>query len=272
MKHIDRGEFVPGKPGSLWDMLEVKAKPFVEAISKLASMSAMIRTLNEHKPEMPTVKIDKKTGKGLEALLVPFIESCGPLGAKISGKGAERIVQMLKERSLNYVELGVKFETLNQTFRDELESSRLFALNARAADCFALATETFGADVIDKFPDAEHDLEEAGKCLATARNTATVFHLMRALEVTLQFLCGKLSITNTQRVWGHLLSDLNQKIDAMAKGEQKSRWAAASSYLWQVKEVWRNETMHPKQTYTDEEAREVFEASRVFIRHAAKLV
>ncbi|WP_192177573.1 hypothetical protein [Mesorhizobium amorphae] len=253
-------------------MLEVKAKPFVHAISQLASMSTLIRTLNEHKPEMPTVKIDKRGAKQFDAFLKPFIESCGPMGAKISSKAAERIVQMLKDKSLNYVELGMKFETLAQTFRDELESSRLFALNVRTADYFALATETFGADVIANFPDTEYDLEEAGKCLATARNTATVFHLMRALEVTLQFLCKKLNIPNTQRVWGFLLSDLNQKIEAMPKGEEKSRWAAASSYLWQIKEVWRNETMHPKQTYTDEEARDVFEASRVFIRHAAKLV
>ena len=39
------------------------------------------------------------------------------------------------------------------------------------------------------------------------------------------------------------------------------KYAAISSNLYHVKLAWRNEVMHPKQTYTEEEALEVFAAS-----------
>lgn len=263
----------PGKPWSLLDMLELKAKPFVEIITRLAGMSSMIRTINDHKPEMAggnTPLSTEMTAKFSE-LVAAFTESCEPLEVNITKRAAERIQDQLAGGHLYWVELGVKLETLSQTFRDEMDTSKLFALNPRVANFFALASDAFSDDVVLKFPKAEYDLEEAGKCLATARNTASVFHLMRAVESVLQELCRGLQIENVDRRWGFLLSDLNGKIKAMPDDERKAQWQAASTYLFQVKEVWRNDTMHPKNTYTDEEAREVFEATRVFIKHAAKL-
>ena len=39
-----------------------------------------------------------------------------------------------------------------------------------------------------------------------------------------------------------------------------------------MKLAWRNEVMHPKQTYTEEEALEVFAASKAFMRELASVV
>src|SRR5690606_10712294 len=115
---------------------------------------------------------------------------------------------------------------LGQTFRDEMDASKLFAANPRVAGFFALASDTFTPDVVQKFSNAEYDLEESGKCLATARNTACVFHLMRALEIVLQELCSGLQIANVDRRWGFLLSDLNGKIKAMPDDDKKAQWQA----------------------------------------------
>jgi hypothetical protein len=48
--------------------------------------------------------------------------------------------------------------------------------------CRQLAVTPVGEQVEIKFMSAIQDIEEAGKCLAMGRGTATVFHLMRVVE------------------------------------------------------------------------------------------
>jgi hypothetical protein len=40
--------------------------------------------------------------------------------------------------------------------------------------------------VTTNFSSTSFDIEEAGKCFATGRNTATVMHLMRVMEIGLK--------------------------------------------------------------------------------------
>lgn len=48
----------------------------------------------------------------------------------------------------------------------------------------------FGIAVHESFPSTRFDISEAGKCLALHRGTGCVFHLMRALEVSLRVVRG----------------------------------------------------------------------------------
>jgi hypothetical protein len=54
--------------------------------------------------------------------------------------------------------------------------------------------------------------------------------------------------------------------------DKRDAWSESHSHLYHVKQAWRNGTMHPKKTYTQEEAEAVFAAVRVFMRHLAKLL
>ncbi len=42
-------------------------------------------------------------------------------------------------------------------------------------------------------------------------------------------------------------------------------YAQAASHLYNVKVAWRDEVMHPKQTYTFDEARDIFGNVKTFI-------
>jgi HEPN domain-containing protein len=130
----------------------------------------------------------------------------------------------------------------------------------------------FGDAVDASFPLAAEDISEAGKCLALGRATASVFHLMRAMESAIQALSARLGVQNIEREWGKLLSDINDKIAAMPKGSERDKWSENSSQLYHVKQAWRNNTMHPKQTYSEEEARKIFEAVNVFMTGLAALI
>jgi hypothetical protein len=49
-------------------------------------------------------------------------------------------------------------------------------------------------------------------------------------------------------------------------------YAEAASHLYIVKVAWRNEVMHPKQTYTFEEAKSIFGNVRTFIADLAGFI
>jgi len=81
-----------------------------------------------------------------------------------------------------------------------------------------------------------------------------------------------LSIPKPEREWGKLLSDINKKIEVMPKGDIRDKWSESHTLLYHVKQAWRNTTMHPKQSYTTNEAREVFDAVKSFMRHLVILI
>ncbi len=115
---------------------------------------------------------------------------------------------------------------------------------------------------------------EAGKCLALGRPTAAVFHLMRVMEIGTQKLGDALKIQlPAQKNWQNVLDEVNKAIKALdQKAAQTKAYAAASAHLYNVKLAWRNEMMHPKQTYTHDEATKVFSAVDTFTRDLASIL
>ncbi len=59
---------------------------------------------------------------------------------------------------------------------------------------FYAGANLLGEAVQERFPSLATDIDEAGKCFATGRFTATVFHLMRVMEVGVQEFCEALGV------------------------------------------------------------------------------
>mgnify|MGYP001585324592 CR=1 FL=1 len=77
---------------------------------------------------------------------------------------------------------------------DEVESYRFFYVEKDRQQY--LANENlFGEQVAKAFPSAEADIQDAGRCLAFNRWTASVFHSMRVLEIGLNALAKELNDT-----------------------------------------------------------------------------
>jgi hypothetical protein len=161
---------------------------------------------------------------------------------------------------------------LSQSLQDDLEARLIFSLPSAAAELLSDAAPPFGEDVENSFANAAEDISEAAKCFAFNRHTATVFHLMRAMECAVQQLASKLGIANVDRVWGNLVADIDKAVEALPNGAQREAWSGVHSHLYHVKQAWRNGTMHPKQTYTEEEASAVYQAVKSFMVHLAPLV
>ena len=135
----------------------------------------------------------------------------------------------------------------------------------------------FGEKVSSRFPKAAVDIEEAAKCLAFDRATASAFHLMRALEVGLQALCSDLGIAKPQRNWQNLLNEVDKAVRGLPRGteadkEYLAKRAGAAAHLRNVKDAWRNDTMHPRATYTVEQASDLWNHTKAFMASLAEFL
>ena len=164
---------------------------------------------------------------------------------------------------------------LRARLAEELEDRALYHVRPPQARSIDEGELTFGQVVIDCFPNMTTDLGEAAVCLGLSRNTACVFHLMRAVESAVAEIGRRLGATivdknNVELNWGVIIANMNATIEKMPKGKDRDEWSEVASHLFHVKNSWRNRTMHPKHTYTDDEADEIFSAVKSFLRCLAE--
>ena len=178
--------------------------------------------------------------------------------------------------SESHAKLAQRCDHLRHRIQDELENE--FYLQIDRGDLqFYDKTDLFGAQVTAKFPKATDDIKSAGNCIALQCPDACVFHLMRAMEVAVRTLSRRLKITITpQTTWRVLTGAMDGNIKGMPdktfrQQRKKNEWEAARANLHHVGSVWRNNTMHPAVSYSRSQARDVFDAVRVFMSGLCEL-
>ena len=136
----------------------------------------------------------------------------------------------------------------------------------------------FSKDIMDKFPEMIEDISEAGNCYALCRNTACVFHLMRITEKAVQKLANKLGISTMitcDKEWQTILNDIRGQLKTIYQKHAdpgRIKYEAIIGHLETIKIAWRNPTMHPKATYTEEEAKSILGAVEIFLKDLAKIL
>lgn len=132
----------------------------------------------------------------------------------------------------------------------------------------------FGQAVSARFPMCAYDIEEAGNCYAAGRATACAFHLMRVMELALQRFGTALGIALTnEKNWQNILDQINKAIRTLPPRDARTiALTQAAANLYNVKIAWRNPTMHPKSTYTMEEARDLILNANMFMTDLAQVV
>lgn len=257
---------------SLLDMYRFDAVAYHRAVTVLSDAIAMIRGALHTVGHQP---LDDKSKAGVLSNLAALSQALDPIAAPVT-----KLAILEFELHLNDPEKVTIFDLahrvlieISETLRRELFAARIYVLDRAKASFYESPDPPFGAEVDGAFPACRDDIEEAGKCFALGRNTAVVFHLSRAMEAAVQALSTKLGIPNPEREWGKLLSDIKEKIEAMPKGtEIRNRWSENHTLLYHVKQAWRNDVMHPKESYTDEQAEEVYRATKSFMRNLVPLV
>lgn len=126
---------------------------------------------------------------------------------------------------------------------------------------------SFGVEafaVTQAYPQTLFDLQEAHNCFAVSRYTASVFHLMRSTELIVIELAKKMGATVTDSngnglAWGKLVANIKDKIlDKNFTPTNKNDWFEVNAILISANKSFRTSTMHPKQSYTEDEAKTIF--------------
>ena len=140
----------------------------------------------------------------------------------------------------------------------------------------------FGDTVVSSFPSAAFDIHNAAICIATTQSTASVFHLMRVLEIGLTSLGNKFGVSLAHTNWAPAIEQIESKIRDMHKDpawkalpdckEQQEFYAQAASHFAILKDAWRNFTMHARGKYTEDEAERIFENVKGFMQQLAERI
>ena len=268
-------------------MYELDAERFWRIASILVSMRNAYQMLLQNNPPE---KINELKREGVEQILLDVFalrNDLAQMGLNLSCISLDRLLQIMRrphkplEVPGNYVdaigywsmkeEEGAIGEFL-QRVQDEMRGRKFISLDLIEAVIIKENENWLDKSVFDCFPLIREDAEQASKSLALGLYTASVFHMMRMMEGAVQVIAKRLGVSGVERVWGVLLSDIGKKIEAMPKGEERSLWSQSHSLLYHVKEAWRNDTMHPKKTYTQAEAFTIRNALNSYFSNLANLL
>jgi hypothetical protein len=115
-----------------------------------------------------------------------LIKECERLKLPVSLRAGLTIQERITSGQLSsYEELGRLVTDLYSRVVDELSGPHFLMLNLEEKAAYTEPLREWSVQ-LKAFPSVQDDISEAMKCFALDRSTATVFHLMRALEPTLK--------------------------------------------------------------------------------------
>lgn len=239
---------------------------------------SVARALEEICSGLQFVKANEKDKGRLESLLSDLTQKLIEIGSALCSSGfplSGKLVENLSsKKSLTAQEMTNLVRELSSRIQDEVSFGIFLKIPSDLEKYYDPKGVLFGQEVADRFNSAIDDVDEAGKCLALGRGTACVFHLMRIMEAGLKSVAKALGIPYAPS-WESYLKQINDRIEQKykKKGVQWKKdepfFRDVAAHLQAVKVAWRNPTMHIERSYNAEQAEEVFNATKGFMRHIA---
>lgn len=215
-------------------------------------------------------------------IIETLLKDCSEIGLCTSANLLKQIKVDLEE-DCEFSEFLSVFQSYHRTVAAELSTNHFLMIPSERVK-FYQVDNAFGKAVADKFPKAVGDIEEAGNCYAVGRNTACVFHLMRVMEIGVRYFGKRMKIPNVNQLeWQPILNHINGAINKLGVAPpgtkltapqkmKRDKYAKAAVYLENVKNAWRNNVMHPKESYSDEEAEKVFQTVKAYMQYLAEIL
>lgn len=217
---------------------------------------------------------------------------CIDLNLNLSAAYAERLIFEIEEspslqeviaagrveygpiRSMDVVD---RIGVLRERIDDEIRELKFYIIDPGQqqflVDCYG-----FGEGVLRAFPSASTDIEEAAKCFALGRYTASVFHLMRVAEHGLRAMTSELSVDmNGYKQWHNLIDEVEAAIKKfdMQPGrppdwrDRRDFLSGAAIHFRHIKNGWRNHVSHTRHDHSAESAYGIYRSISEFMSHLA---
>lgn len=201
-------------------------------------------------------------------------DDCFGMGLLVTLPKVERVIHRINSRLVTYNELENLCDDILDRLIDELDSHMFLMIEGKYVPYYNNPENGWGNAIL-QFPSILADVEEASKCLALERYTASVFHLMKVLEVGLYSMATDLNITNIQVNWQNVIEQIDSAIKDFEKNRPDksditglSEWKeklqfyldCATNFRF-IKNAWRNQTTHTGKstnTYTGEKSFQIY--------------
>jgi hypothetical protein len=253
---------------SWWDMEQFSAEEFYAIGEDLGRMAELFSGGDERS------LVSEINQRGdLQFRIERILDSCETLDLKVSVACANEFLEKIEDEDFTTGGTQRLFQELSNTIRREMQTVLFFHVPSAQAE-FYDKKELFGTKVSGRFPNLQSDIIEAGNCLALGRGTACVFHLMRVMESAVQEFGRVLGILAVDtKNWQNILDEVNKAIKALpSRNSITPALSEAAANLYSVKLAWRNEVMHPKATYTLDEAKDVFRQVKLFMGNLVEVL
>lgn len=162
-------------------------------------------------------------------------------------------------------EISTQLEAIRVSITKEIDEKSILLVPEHLQALYKQKEPPMGQRVLSAFPSARTDIAEAARCRALDRNTACIFHLMRALEVGMCALWrDTYGGTPGDLKWGSILAYFKR-----TAGEDPF-FEDLVFPLTIIKDRWRNPTMHVDRAFQFPEVKEVFDAVDSLLNHMAR--
>lgn len=273
--------FRPRKLISLWDMIQILAVGLTHNWQWLRGEKNNAWEMHHVGQKTPT-QIDLNRLKGLlvngNGMLKGWLYYCELLEMdKSEGRINHFFGQLnISNHTPSFDVIHSELMGLENAIWEELLDKKLVYIPASSTNFFE-QDKLFGEIIYNAFPEARHDIKDAGNCIASDLSTAAVFHLMRVVELGLRKLASRLkSKTLIKKLkqtkipielgtWDEIISTLETKLDGLRKltrsPKREQEIETCNELLKEfrsVKDLWRNKVMHTRAIYDAAQARSAF--------------
>jgi hypothetical protein len=244
-------------------MRPYETEKIVHVLARIAAAKESAVHHRENKYEWPDDR-RKETQDSLRQAL-PWLDDLGLINTRhFCEKFANEIT------SLDIRAAESQADTVREQLYLELTQRKFFVLHLEHVKYYT-GPALFGELVATNFSTSDREGLQAGKCFALGRNTACVYHLMRAMEVGIKSLATALNVSKGPN-WGDYLKDIERELKTPSSPrtpEDRVFFAECAAQFGHVKNAWRNPVMHIEETYEEEQAQDIFNAVKAFLRHLA---
>ncbi len=259
--------------------------PVSQLISSFHAISKFEHVATLAMREKRSYHFDSRTFTELMDHVKEFKMYCFEMGFAISSRLSDELIDELKLaepgessfRELNFSQVQrthEKAQAIVNCLRHEAVVRVALTLDPDNVALYEGLHTALSSAAKTKFPDLVLEIEEAAKCAAFGRATASVFHSMRAMEIVVKAVRACLGITvpleGQERNWGVMLGRVRDNMTGRANPwAEREYFKALYARLDAVKDGFRNGTMHVENVYSDDLAKTILRDTVALIDQVA---
>lgn len=256
----------PGRLWSLWDMLTLKARYFIDLGAEFHDLLALYILRDDDGNGRMTDARELETVRAhFDKVHVLCLELNLPTATELL---QSRLAHAKLPRTLG------EFEILRDAVYAELKNCWFAHIPVDRLDYFVMDIAV-AKRVRDAFPYAYEEIRNAGTAYALGLATASVFHAMRAVERGLHVAAINLGVEFSHPIelaeWGSILREIEAKLEAMKKLPKSVKndadlkfYSEAATEFRHFNNGWRIRVAHARETYEDAQAKAVLDHVRSF--------